>query len=57
MKTERLWHFQMCHEQFPGLTVDEMLERLSSVEVLDWITYLSMKREAEKKARDEASRR
>ena len=50
MKTERLWHFRVCDEHFPNCTVDEMLERLSALEVTDWITYYQMKNKAQKDA-------
>ena len=50
MKTERLWHFRICDEHFPGLSVDEMLARLSALELTDWITYYQMKDKAQKDA-------
>ena len=54
--SERGLYFALCDEHFPNCTVAEMLERLSSTELMEWIAYLSIKREAEKKARDEAQR-
>ena len=50
LRTERLWHFRLCDEHFPGLSVDEMLARLSALELTDWITYYQMKDKAQKDA-------
>lgn len=54
---ERGLYFALCDEHFPNCTVDEMLARLSSTELVEWIAYLSIKREAEKKAREDGNRR
>ena len=54
--TERGLYFRLCDEHFPGITGTEMLARLSSQELTDWIAYLGMKDEAAKKAADDARR-
>lgn len=49
-QSERGVYFRLCYEHFPGLTVAEMLARLSSTELTDWFTYISMRDEAQAKA-------
>ena len=51
--SERGFYHRLCREQFPGLTVAEMLARLSSVELLDWMAWTEMQ---DKHAKDEAAR-
>lgn len=55
--SERGFAFRLCREQFPGLTVAEMLERLSSAELVEWMAFTKMRDEAQKKAEEEAERR
>lgn len=39
------------------MTVKEMLERITSEEITDWMAYYSLKRKDEKKVIEEAQRR
>lgn len=52
-KTERGFYFRLCREQFKGLTVREMLSRLESDEITEWMAWTELNDEAaEKRAKD-----
>lgn len=40
-----------------GCTVDELLDRISSKEITEWIAYFKIRQEEEKKAIESAKRR
>lgn len=56
-KTEWGYYHRLCREQFPGLTVEEMLDRLSPDELLRWMAWDAMNDKARKKAAEDAHRR
>lgn len=56
-KTEWGYYHRLCREQFPGLTVEEMLDRLSPDELLRWMAWDEMNDKAHKKAAEDAHRR
>jgi hypothetical protein len=56
--TEWGFYHRLCREQFPGLTVSEMLERLSTDELLGWMAWTEINdKEAQKEAAQRNSRR
>ena len=44
------YYHRLAREQFPGCTVDEMLERLSVDELLRWMAWEEMNDKAQKDA-------
>ena len=50
--TERGFYHRLCRDQFPGSTVDEMLERLSVEELLDWMAWTEEQDKREAKERE-----
>jgi hypothetical protein len=54
--TEWGFYHRLCREQFPSSTVDEMLDRLSTDELLGWMAWQEEQDKADKAAREVASR-
>jgi hypothetical protein len=48
--TERGFLFRLCREQFPGHTVAEMLEHISSSEIVEWMAWTEVNDKAQKDA-------
>ena len=49
-QTEWGFYHRLAREQFPGSTVAEMLERISSAELVDWMAWTEQNDKAQKDA-------